>query len=192
MLRDTIAACRSYRRFDESARIGRELLESWVDGARLAASSGNAQPLRFRIVSDERECAEVFACCAWARALPDWDGPKPGERPGGYIVVCCDRDRSLADAFTFWDEGIAAQTIMLQAAEAGFGGCIVGSFKKRGVAEALGIDAERFRPDLVLALGRPAEKVRLEAAAPDGPTAYWRDDEGVHHVPKRPLADVVL
>lgn len=81
---------------------------------------------------------------------------------------------------------------MLQAAEAGFGGCIVGSFKKRGVAEALGIDAERFRPDLVLALGRPAEKVRLETAAPDGPTAYWRDDEGVHHVPKHPLADVVL
>ena len=191
-MQDTIKATRSYRRFDESARIGRKLLTAWVDAARLVASSGNAQPLRYAIVSDERACERVFACCAWAKALPDWVGPEPGERPSAYIVICRDNDRTLADTFTAWDEGIAAQTVMLQATDAGFGGCIIASFKKRSMGEALGIDTDRFQPDLVLALGKPAEDVRIVDVPSGGATEYWRDDQGVHYVPKRALADVLL
>lgn len=120
MLHDIVKACRSYRRFDERERIDHALLVSWVDAARLVASSGNAQPLRYAIIDDEAGCERVFACCTWAKALADWDGPEPGEHPSAYIVVCRDLDRALTDTFTTWDEGIAAQTIMLQAAEAGF------------------------------------------------------------------------
>ena len=112
-MQDIIKTCRSYRRFDEADRIGNKLLTTWVDAARLVASSGNAQPLRYAIVSDEKACERVFACCAWAKALPDWPGPDAGERPSAYIVICRDNDRTLADTFTAWDEGIAAQTIML-------------------------------------------------------------------------------
>ena len=167
-MQDIIKACRSYRRFDESDRIDRKLLTAWVDAARLVASSGNAQPLRYAIVSDERACERVFSCCAWAKALPDWPGPVPGERPSAYVVVCRDNDRTLADTFTAWDEGIAAQTIMLQAVEAGFGGCIIASFKKRSMAEALGVDADRFQPCLLYtsdaasyAISRCASRRRL-------------------------------
>ena len=187
-MQDIIKACRSYRRFDESDRIDRKLLTAWVDAARLVASSGNAQPLRYAIVSDERACERVFSCCAWAKALPDWPGPVPGERPSAYVVVCRDNDRTLADTFTAWDEGIAAQTIMLQAVEAGFGGCIIASFKKRSMAEALGVDADRFQPDLVLALGKPVEDVRIVDLPAGGATEYWRDEAGVHYVPKRALS----
>ena len=191
-MQDIIKACRSYRRFDESDRIDRKLLTAWVDAARLVASSGNAQPLRYAIVSDERACERVFSCCAWAKALPDWPGPVPGERPSAYVVVCRDNDRTLADTFTAWDEGIAAQTIMLQAVEAGYGGCILGSFKRRSLTQALGIDGDRFKPDLVLALGKPAEKVVVSTISANGATEYWRDEASVHHVPKRPLSDVLL
>lgn len=191
-MQDIIKGCRSYRRFDEGERLGRKLLASWVDAARFTASSGNAQPLRYAIVHGGEACARVFSCCAWAKALPDWDGPESGERPSGYIVVCRDNERTLADTFTAWDEGIAAQTIMLQAVEAGFGGCIIGSFKKRSLIEALGIDGERFQPDLVLALGKPVEDVRVVEMPADGETAYWRDEAGVHYVPKRALSDVLL
>ncbi|MFR1640482.1 MAG: nitroreductase family protein [Eggerthellaceae bacterium] len=125
-------------------------------------------------------------------ALADWDGPEPGERPSAYIVVCRDRERALADTFTAWDEGIAAQTIMLQAAEAGYGGCMVGSFKRRSLCEAVGLDEERFRPDLVLALGKPVEDVRIVEVPKGGATEYWRDEAGVHYVPKRALSDVLL
>ena len=192
MLHDVIRVCRSYRRFDESIRIDRATLATWVDAARLVASSGNAQPLRYVLVTDEEACAHVFACCAWAKALPNWEGPDKGERPSAYIVVLRDEERALGDTFTAWDEGIAAQTIMLQAAEAGLGGCIVGSFKKRSLAEALGVDGERYRPDLVLALGAPVEDVRIVEVPADNSTAYWRDGEGVHYVPKRALEDVLL
>lgn len=191
MLRDIVRSCRSYRRFHEEESVDRKLLERWVDTARLTASSGNAQPLRFAIVDDARRAA-VFDCLAWAKALPEWDGPAPGERPSAFVAICRDTDRALTDTYTAWDEGIAAQTIMLQAAEAGFGGCIIGSFKKRSLAEALGVDGERFQPDLVLALGKPAEKVRIESLPTGGATEYWRDAESVHHVPKRSLSDVLL
>ena len=192
MLHDIVKTCRSYRRFDERERLDRALLVSWVDAARLVASSGNAQPLRYAVVDDEAGCERVFACCAWAKALADWDGPEPGERPAAYIVVCRDLGRALTDTFTAWDEGIAAQTVMLQAVEAGFGGCIVASFKKRSLTEALGIDAERFQPDLVLALGKPVEDVRIVDLPAGGATEYWRDEAGVHYVPKRALSDVLL
>lgn len=192
MLHDIIKTCRSYRRFDERERIERTRLVSWVDAARLVASSGNAQPLRYAVVDDEAGCERVFACCAWAKALSDWDGPEPGERPAAYIVVCRDLSRALTDTFTAWDEGIAAQTIMLQAVEAGYGGCIVGSFKRRSLCDAASLDAERFQPDLVLALGKPLEDVRIVDVPKGGATEYWRDEAGVHYVPKRTLSDVLL
>lgn len=191
MLRDTISACRSYRRFDESERIDERALRTWINHARFVASSGNAQPLRYAIVSEAPACARVFPCLAWARALPDWDGPSTGERPSAYIVICRDLDRALTDTYTAWDEGIAAQTIMLQAVEAGYGGCIVGSLHKRSLGAALEIDLERYLPDLVLALGKPAEDVRIVDVPPDGATEYWRENN-IHYVPKRSLSDVLI
>lgn len=192
MLHDIVANCRSFRRFDESSRISTKLLRSWIDTVRLVASSGNAQPLRYALVTDPADCERVFAHLAWARALPEWSGPEPGERPSAYVVICSQLDRTLADTFTAWDEGIAAQTIMLQAVEAGFGGCIVGSIGKKSLAEALDINHKRFHVDLVLALGKPIEDVRIVNLPAGGATEYWRDEAGVHYVPKRPLSDVLL
>lgn len=192
MLNDLVKACRSYRRFDEHERIDRATLESWVDAARLVASSGNAQPLRYVIVHDEDACERVFACCAWAKALPNWDGPAPGERPSAYLIICRDFERALADTFTAWDEGIAAQTLMLRATEAGFGGCMIASFKRGQLCEAIDLDTTRFKPDLVLAFGKPAEEVRIVDVPADGVTTYWRDEAEVHYVPKRKLNDVLI
>lgn len=192
-----VRACRSYRRFDEGDPIPRALLEELVDLARSVASGANRMPLRYRVVSEAGERESVFAQLKWAGALKDWDGPAAGERPTGYIVVC----DAGGGATTAVDEGIAAQTILLAATRAGFGGCMLHAFNHTAVAAALGLDAEarerdlaQLKPLMVIALGRPAETVRLEplSASPDGSTNYWRDAEGVHHVPKRPLEDALL
>ena len=45
---------------------------------------------------------------------------------------------------------------------------------------------------LLLALGKPAEKVVLESVKPGGDTKFWRDAAGVHHVPKRSLEEYFL
>lgn len=186
----TVRTCRSYRRFDEGDPIPEALLIDLVNLARTVGSGANRMPLRYRIVSAAAERDAVFSQLKWAGALPEWDGPEAGERPTGYIVVC----DAGHGATTQVDEGIAAQTIVLAATQAGYGGCMLHAFNKAGVTQALGLEAAGVAPLMVIALGRPAEDVRLEplSSSPDGSTNYWRDEASVHHVPKRSLADVLV
>ena len=89
------------------------------------------------------------------------------------------------------DVGIAAQTILLAAVEKGLGGCMIGSFRKPELKSLLGL-SEGIEPNLVVALGKPAEKVILTEVGADGSTAYYRDENDVHYVPKRRLEDIIL
>lgn len=184
-----VREARSRRRFNEEAPVTREQLAALVDIARAVPSGANRQPLRYRLVSDAAEREAVFAELMWAGALPDWNGPEPGERPGAYIVVC----DAGGGATTAVDEGIAAEVILLGATAAGLTGCMLHAFNKAAVARVLTLPDD-LRPLMVIALGAPAETVVLEplAASPDGSTNYWRDAEGVHHVPKRSLKDVLI
>ncbi|OPY10908.1 MAG: Nitroreductase family protein [Syntrophus sp. PtaB.Bin001] len=89
------------------------------------------------------------------------------------------------------DHGIAAQSILLGAVERGLGGCMIASIKRESLRKVLNIP-EKYEILLVLALGKPGESVFLENLGPDGDIRYWRDEKGGHHVPKRPLADLIL
>lgn len=192
MLKDIARTCRSYRRFDQAVQIPEEMLMDWVDTARCTASSCNNQPLRYKIISTPEACAEIFPHTAWAGALPDWAGPEEGERPTAYIVLIANTADSVNDIFTARDEGIAAQTIMLAATEAGFGGCMIGSFGKASVTKICGVDGENLRVDLILALGKPVEQVVLVEPDEEHGLHYYRDDQQVHYVPKRPLDSILL
>lgn len=185
-----VRGCRTFRRFDEGDPIPEALMIELVDLARVVASGANRLPLRYRIVSAASERDAVFAQIAWAGALRDWDGPAQGERPTGYIVIC----DAGHGATTAVDEGIAAQTVMLAARQAGYGGCMLHAFNKQKVSEALGLEAADVAPLMVVALGRPAEEVVLEPleASPDGTTTYWRDGASVHHVPKLSLEQALV
>ncbi len=188
MLRDLVLKNRSYRRFYEAAPLDRKTLVELVDLARVTASARNRQPLRY-IVSSERETNErIFACLAWALDLKDWGGPAEGERPSGYIIILSDREITDNPGC---DHGIAAQTILLGAAERGLGGCMLGSIDRDALRKVLRIP-ERYDIILAVALGTPNETVVLEDVGPDADTLYYRDDQGVHHVPKHALADVIL
>lgn len=180
---------RSFRRFRESYPVTETLMTQWVNNARVTASAANKQPLRYRIVTDSDQCARVFDTLSWAAALPDWDGPKEGERPTGYIVMAVDSKTFEGELWRF-DAGIAAQTIMLASTEEGFGGCMILSFKRKQIKEILDMP-EGLEPVLVLALGRPIEDVRLVDAEGDD-TTYYRNENQVHFVPKRRLEDVLF
>jgi nitroreductase len=187
-LKDLVLNNRSYRRFHQDVPIDCEVLKELVDLARQSASWGNSQSLKYKLSCDPDTNAWVFPHLGWAGYLKDWPGPAEGERPSAYIIILGDTE--VRKTFGC-DYGIAAQTILLGATERGFGGCMIGSIQESGLRDALEIPA-RYEICLVIALGKPAETVVLETVGPDGDTRYWRDDEDVHHVPKRPLDDIIL
>ncbi len=130
----------------------------------------------------------IFATLSWAAYLQDWPGPVEGERPAGYVVVL--GDRQISGSFAS-DDGIAVQTILLAATEKGFGGCIVASIRKDELRKILGVP-DRLDILLVVALGKPKEIVVLETARPGDSIKYWRDEQGIHHVPKRTMGEILF
>ena len=80
---------------------------------------------------------------------------------------------------------------MLGAAEQGLGGCMIASVQREVLCAALGIP-ERYEILLVLALGKPAETVVTEPIDVSGGVRYYRDEESVHHVPKRSLEALIV
>ncbi|MDD3618892.1 MAG: nitroreductase family protein [Desulfobulbaceae bacterium] len=191
MIADLIRATRTVRRYREDQLIDDAVLRDLVDLARLGGSAGNRQPLRYMIVTDHRLRELVFPCLGWAGYLRDWPGPAEGERPAAYIVCLLDRDRSgTAEKYAEVDLGIATQNLLLGAAEQGIYGCRIASVAP-AIKKVLEVE-ERYRVLLVVALGYPAERVVLEEGEGDDPVRYWRDEKGVHHVPKRRLNDLLL
>ena len=188
MIRDLIIQNRSYRRFHEEVDINLQALKELVDLARLSASAKNFQPLKYILSSDRRKNSLIFPHLVWARFLTNWTGPSEGERPSAYIVILGDTEISR---FWDYDAGIAAQSILLGATEKDLGGCMIANINREGLRKALDIP-QRYEILLVLALGKPKEKVVIETVGPDGDTTYWRDSESVHHVPKRPLDEIII
>jgi nitroreductase len=188
MIEELIKKNRSCRRFYQEEAVSPETLKRLVNLARLSASAANLQPLKFLLSHEPERNEQVFSCLAWAGYLKDWPGPAPGERPTAYLIIL--GDKGIAQNFSV-DHGIAAQSILLGAREMGLGGCIIGSIQRDRLRELLKIP-DKYDILLVIALGRPREEVVLEEVGPDGDIKYWRDSQGVHHVPKRRLEDIIL
>jgi nitroreductase len=187
MIRDLIIKNRSYRRFQESVKIPNKKIKNWIELARFSASGRNMQPLKYVICNESKINTQIYNQLGWAGYLTNWPGPEEGERPSAYVAVL--HDHSIADNH-YCDDGIAIQSILLGAVEDGFGGCIIGSVNKGKVAKILQLP-KNLEILWILALGRPAEKVKLETEK-EGDIKYWRDTNSVHHVPKRPLDNLIV
>ncbi|HYR02752.1 MAG TPA: nitroreductase family protein [Syntrophobacteria bacterium] len=188
MIRELVQRNRSYRRFYEEVRIELETLRELVNLARLSASGGNRQPLKYFLSVESNTNEKIFRTLTWAVYLKNWRGPAEGERPAAYIIVLGD---TRIAASVGCDHGIACQSILLGAVERGLGGCIVGSIKRNELRGVLNIP-EDLEILLTIALGKPKDSVVLEPLGPDGDFRYWRDESGVHHVPKRSLDDLII
>lgn len=186
--RDLVTRSRSIRRFDERFMVGTELIGDLVELATMTPSAANRQPLRYLAVTDSGQRGKVFDCLKWAGYLKEWPGPAEGERPTAFLLVLC-RNEDAAGASC--DSGIAAQTIMLGAAELGLGGCIIGAIDRTRLMAELRIP-DQWTTLLVIALGRPAETVVIDLIDKGDDIRYWRDQHGIHHVPKRKVGDVLV
>lgn len=189
MLKDLVLKNRSYRRFDETIKITTEELIDIASLGRIVPSTANSQAIKFMLINSPEENAIIFNTLGWAGKLTDWSGPIEGERPTAYIILLCDLALGKNKLI---DNGIIAQTLLLGAVEKGYGGCMLGNIKRQDLAHALSIDPNQYTIDLVIALGKPKEEVILEDITPEHGIDYYRDSENKHHVPKRPLDELII
>jgi len=188
MLKDLVLKCRSYRRFYEDVAMDLNILRELVDMARCVASATNRQPLKYILSCSRERNNQIFSCLHWAAMLKTWKGPQVGERPSAYIIILGDKE--VIPSFGV-DHGIAAQTILLGAVEKGFGGCMLAAVDRDELRTFLNIPS-KYDILLVIALGKPREKVVIDELLPGADSVYWRDKEDVHHVPKRRLVDIII
>lgn len=189
MIKDLIKKNRSYRRFHQDRRVDVATLRELVDLARLSGSAANLQPLRYILACDPQINAQIFACLGWAAYLKNWPGPEEGEQPPAYIIILS--DTAKANDYIGYDCGIASQSILLGAVEKGLAGCMLGSINREKLRNILDIETQ-FKILLVIALGEPQEEIVIETVGQDNNIRYWRDDKGMHHVPKRKLSDIIV
>lgn len=185
-LQELILKNRSYRRFDESKKVTCEMLEKYVDSARISQSAANLQPLSYVIITDEKAVEEMHGYVRWAGYLADWKGAEKGERPTAYMAVLSDTEKNK---FAQVDSGLAMQNICLLAVSEGVGTCMIGNMDKEGISNLIELDETRELV-YVVAFGYPVEDVRLVDFK--GDVKYYRDEKMVHYVPKRILDEVLI
>lgn len=185
MFRDLILKNRSTRKYHQDFAVSRKTLKELLDLGRLSASAGNRQPLKYILSCTPKKNAAIFSNIGLGGQ------PKEGDRPSAYIVIL--KDNGLeAYGGSQVDHGIAAQSILLGATEKGLGGCMIGMINRKGLQKALNIP-ERHEILLVLAIGKPKEKFVIEDLEPGSENLRgWWDEQGVRHVPKRRLKDLII
>lgn len=176
---------RSYRGYDKSYVVHRIQLDAIVSVNPKLASSVNAQRLRFHPVTKGPEAEAVQGFIRLGRALPELNLPFPGTEPEAFIVVCSTVPENASIDI---DLGISLQSMLLKAVELGLGGVIVRNFDREPLQAALGLP---FEPVAVLAIGKPAEQIKLVPVHAGDDLKYYRRD-GVHFVPKIVVEDLIV
>jgi len=178
-----IKSRRTIRKYIQTA-VPEEVLLKCVDAAIFSPSGGNLQPLRYVIVNDAKLLKQVFSTLSWAVYLPDY-GPTEEEMPRAYIVLLLNKNGRTPTH----DASIASMSISMVAHDEGLGSCILASVDRTKLRKVLNVP-ETLNVALVVALGYPAENPVVEPVS-DGKINYWLDNNGVLHVPKRDIKDIV-
>jgi len=182
---EVITSRRTIRAF-ERRPIPYESLKRYVNAGRLAPQAANRQPLEFIVVDDEKRSEEIFSH-VHISGYADWK-PDKDSAPSAYIVILANPAIQKSHWLPY-DAAFAAANISLAAWGDGVGSCIIGAFNKEALKRLLGVP-DNIEMMLVIALGWPKHASVVEERVGEN-MAYWRDEDGRFHVPKRPL-DVVL
>lgn len=183
-LQKLLRASRSYRGYDTSFKVREDQLRSIIEVATLCPSARNQQVLRFRPVLDA-EADLVLPHIRLGGALPELHLPFAGTEPRAFVVICS----TVPDShYVSVDLGIVAQSMLLRATELGLGGICIGAFDHAEIKQKLGL---KYEPLLVLAIGRPNERIELRSCSEGDSLTYYRE-EGVHYVPKIKVDDLIL
>jgi len=147
---------RSIRKFTEQP-VDRALLLGLVEKASLAPSASNLQAWRFCIVDDPALVRKV-----------DMFSPGLSGRPPVIIAVCSDYGYAEAktsssnykDYGCIMDASMAAENLMLAAAEAGLGTCAIKSYNNAAVRKLLKLPGH-LHLELLISVGYAADEPKM-------------------------------
>ena len=176
---------RSYRGYDKSCVVTQAQLRRIAEVCTKVPSGRNQQVLRFKLLTRDTGSEKMQGLYKLGGALPELHLPFPGTEPEAFIIICSVRE---PDRWVNMDIGIAAQSMLLKATEMGLGGICIGAFNPAAVTEAFSLP---YPPQLVLAIGKPAETIELVPVREGDDLKYYRRD-GIHYVPKITLDDLIL
>ena len=182
--REAMLQRRSIRKFLPK-EIPLDTLKEIVELARLYPSGGNLQPLRFAILSTKEHTDALFADLRWAMYLPDYTIGQ-SEKPTAYIVIL--RDETIKKHCDY-DVGAASTMVMLAATDQGLATCAIGNFHAGRLSALLQLP-ETIKPELVIAIGYPAQESRVVPMADS--IRYTQDKQGNFLVPKWNTEDILV
>lgn len=183
MIYQMIISRRTTRKFKQKP-VATEILERCVDAARLSPCGSNRQPLKYIIVNKDEQLKKVFKATRWAGSLPYYS-PSDNDAPQAYVAILLDKNIREGPGH---DAGIAAMSISMVAFDEGIASCMLGGIDRNVLRTVLKVP-EHLDILLLVALGYAAEKQVVEEAA-EGNIKYWLDENGVIHVPKRPVDEI--
>jgi nitroreductase len=176
---------RSYRGFDQSSPVTQAQLRRIAEVCTLVPSGRNQQVLRLKLLTRNNGADQMQGLYKLGAALPELHLPFPGTEPEAFIIICSTVE---PDKWVHMDVGIAAQSMLLKAVEMGLGGICIGAFNKQALIETFALP---YEPVLMLAIGKPAEKIELLPVHAGEPLKYYREN-GIHYVPKIVANDLIL
>lgn len=175
---------RSFRGYDSRFIVREDQLRRIIAVNTRIPSAHNQQVLRFRPVLAD-EAPKLLAHIHLGGALPELHLPLPGTEPNAFIICC---STVAENRYVDMDLGISAQSMLLQATEMGLNGLCIGAFDREPIRQAFALP---WKPLLILAIGKGAERIELTEIGTADDHAYYRAD-GTHYVPKVRIGELII
>jgi nitroreductase len=195
---------RSIRQYDPLVKISKEEMEEILTKATLAPSSINLQPWRFLVIDSKEgketlaplasfnqtqvqtssamiaifgdvqnfeHAEEIFSTAVERGYMPAEVKDRQMEMIKGYASTVT--PEAIKDVVLV-DGGLVAMQLMLVARAHGYDTCPIGGFDKANIAEAFGLDKERYVPVMLVSIGKAADTGYKSVRLPIEKVAQWK------------------
>lgn len=199
-----VAGRRSIRKYDSSVKISKQEMEQILTEATLAPSSVNMQPWRFVVIESEEakqkllplarfNQSQVTSSAAVIAIFGDLDsfsnaeeiyskavelGYMPQEVKERQLTAIGGMYANLPQQanrdIVLIDSGLVAMQLMLAARAHGYDTCPMGGYEKDQIAEAYGLDKERYVPVMLVSIGKAADSGYPSVRLPIDKVAEWK------------------
>lgn len=202
--KEIISTRHSVRVYDPSVKISREELTEMLEEATLAPSSVNLQPWRFLVVDSPEgkskleelapgnknqvtTSSAVIAIFADMKAFDSAEKIMSTDVEKGFMtqeikeqIMANYTDlfgRMPAQAFRemiLVDSGLVSMQLMLSARAHGYDTNPIGGYNKSAIAEAFGMDKERYVPVMLISVGKGTKDPRITSRLPIDYITEWK------------------